>query len=135
MKSPKKIDELIRFASEARKFSQAKYSDFAVGAALLTSDGEIITGCNVESSSFGLTICAERVALTKALSEGKSKFTHIAVVGPSDDFCPPCGACRQLLYDYASNIEIVLSKKNEIKIISLKELLPLAFEESKLRKS
>ena len=131
----KKIDELIRFASDARKFSQAKYSDFAVGAALLTSDGEIITGCNVESSSFGLTICAERVALTKALSEGKSKFTHIAVVGPSDDYCPPCGDCIQLLYDYSSNIEIVLSKKNEIKIISLKELLPLAFEESKLRKS
>jgi cytidine deaminase len=135
MKSPKKIDELIRFASEARKFSQAKYSDFSVGAALLTSDGEIITGCNVESSSFGLTICAERVALTKALSEGKSNFTHIAVVGPSDDYCPPCGACRQLLYDYASDIEIVLSKKNDLKIISLKELLPLAFEESKLRKS
>lgn len=135
MKSKKKIEELIRFASEARKFSQAKYSDFSVGAALLTRDGEIITGCNIESSSLGLTICAERVALTKALSEGKSRFTHIAVVGPTDDYCPPCGACRQLLYDYAPDIKIILSKKNDTKIIPLKELLPFAFEETKLRKS
>jgi len=135
MKSPKKIEELIRFAAKARKYSQAKYSNFSVGAALLTSDGEIVTGCNIESSSFGLTICAERVALTKALSEGKLKFTHIAVVGPTEDYCPPCGACRQLLYDYAPDIEIILSNKNEIKIISLKELLPLAFEETNLRKS
>ena len=135
MKSPDKIEELIRLASEARKYSQAKYSDFSVGAALLTIDGDIITGCNVESSSFGLTICAERVALTKALSEGKSKFTYIAVVGPNEDFCPPCGACRQLLHDYAPTIQVVLKKKNEIKTISIKKLLPMAFEESKLRKS
>ena len=135
MKSPDKIDELIRLASEVRKYSQVKYSNFSVGAALLTSEGEIVTGCNVESSSFGLTICAERVALTKALSEGKSKFTNMAVVGPTEDYCPPCGACRQLLYDYAPDIEIILNKKNDIKIISLKKLLPLAFEDSNLRKS
>ena len=135
MKSPDKIEELIRSASEARKYSRAKYSDFSVGAALLTIEGDIITGCNVESSSFGLTICAERVALTKALSEGKLNFTHIAVVGPNEDFCPPCGACRQFLYDYAPDIQIVLIKKNEIRTISLKKLLPMAFEESKLRKS
>jgi cytidine deaminase len=134
MISKDKIDNLLLAASEARKYSQAKYSDFSVGAALLTHDGEIITGCNVESSSFGLTICAERVALTKALSEGKSLFTHIAVVGPTDDFCPPCGACRQLLYDYAPDIEIILINKNDIKIIPLKDLLPMAFEETKLRK-
>jgi len=135
MKSPDKIKELIRSASEARKYSRAKYSGFTVGAALLTAEGHIITGCNVESSSFGLTICAERVALTKGLSEGKSNFTHIAVIGPTDDFCPPCGACRQLLYDYAPNILILLSNKSEIKTIPLKDLLPMAFEESKLRKS
>jgi len=134
MKSPDKIVKLIRSASEARKYSRAKYSDFSVGAALLTVESDIITGCNVESSSFGLTICAERVALTKALSEGKSNFTHIAVVGPTEDFCPPCGACRQLLYDYAPEILIVLSNKSEIKTIPLKDLLPMAFEESKLRK-
>jgi len=134
MKVSKKFEELVRFASEARRDSQAKYSDFSVGAALLTKDGEIITGCNVESSSFGLTICAERVALTKALSEGKSIFTHIAVVGPAEDYCPPCGACRQLLYDYAPDIQIILCKKKDIKIISLKELLPMAFAETNLRK-
>ena len=130
----KKIEALVRSATEARKYSQAKYSDFSVGAAILTRDGEIITGCNVESSSFGLTICAERVALTKALSEGKSNFTHIAVIGPTDDYCPPCGACRQLLYDYAPEIEVILSSIDDLKIISLKELLPFAFEETKLRK-
>jgi cytidine deaminase len=135
MISEQKIDKLIRTASDMRKFSQAKYSNFAVGAALLTTEGEIITGCNVESSSFGLTICAERVALTKALSEGKTKFSHIAVVGPAKNFCPPCGACRQLLYDYAPDIEVILTDKDTVKIIPLKDLLPLAFEETQLRKS
>jgi cytidine deaminase len=135
MKVSKKFEKLVRLADEARRYSQAKYSDFSVGAALLTIDGEIITGCNVESSSFGLTICAERVALTKALSEGRSHFTHIAIVGPAEDYCPPCGACRQLLYDYAPDIRIILcNKKKDIKIISLKELLPMAFEETNLRK-
>jgi len=135
MKSKEKFERLIQAASEMRKFSQVKYSDFAVGAALLTTDGEIITGCNVESSSFGLTICAERVALTKALSEGKLKFSHIAVVGPSKNYCPPCGACRQLLYDYAPEIEIILTNGEAIKAMPLKELLPLAFEDTQLRKS
>ena len=135
MKSEEKIRKLIHAARDVRKFSQAKYSDFAVGAALLTQEGEIITGCNVESSSFGLTICAERVALTKALSEGKLKFTQIAIVGPTKGYCPPCGACRQLLYDYAPEIDIILSNDEDYKVISLKELLPLAFEETQLRKS
>ena len=134
MKSNDKIDNLLTAALDARKYSQAKYSDFTVGAALLTEGQEIFTGCNVESSSFGLTICAERVALTKALSEGKSTFTHIAVVGPTDDYCPPCGACRQLLYDYAPEIKIILSNNRETKIIELKDLLPMAFEETNLRK-
>jgi cytidine deaminase len=134
MKFEEKIIKLIEAAKEVRKFSQAKYSDFSVGAALLTEDGEIITGCNIESSSFGLTICAERVALTKALSDGKSKFSHIAIVGPANDYCPPCGACRQLLYDYASDIDIILSNNSEIKVIPLKDLLPMAFEETQLRK-
>ena len=135
MESKEKFERLIQAASEMRKFSQVKYSDFAVGAALLTTDGEIITGCNVESSSFGLTICAERVALTKALSEGKLNFSHIAVVGPSKNYCPPCGACRQLLYDYAPEIEIILTNGEAIKAMPLKELLPLAFEDTQLRKS
>jgi cytidine deaminase len=135
MESKDNFENLIRAASEMRKFSQAKYSNFAVGAALLTTDGEIITGCNVESSSFGLTICAERVALTKALSEGKTKFSHIAVVGPANDYCPPCGACRQLLYDYAPDIAIIMTNEETVKILPLRDLLPLAFEETQLRKS
>ena len=99
MSSKNQVTHLIQSALMARSFSQAKYSNFKVGAALETLDGEIITGCNIESSSYGLTICAERVALTKALSEGKLNFHRMAIVGPDNDFCPPCGACRQLLYD------------------------------------
>jgi cytidine deaminase len=125
---------LLKAAAEIRKIAQAKYSGFKVGAALYDLSGDIYTGCNVESSSYGLTICAERVALTKALSEGSISFSHIAIVGPNDEYCPPCGACRQLLYDYAPNIQIILTNGNDIKTISLKELLPFAFEEKNLRK-
>ncbi len=126
------MNGLIAKAKEARKFSQSKYSHFKVGAALVTSDGEVFTGCNVESSSYGLTICAERVALTKALSEGKTKFKAIAVVAKEGEFCPPCGACRQLLYDYAPDIDVILTNGKENKVYKLKELLPHAFEDSQL---
>jgi cytidine deaminase len=127
------ILNLIDFARKARNFSRAKYSNFYVGAALQTKIGQIFSGCNIESSSYGLTICAERVALFKALSEGENDFKRIAVVGPVDDFCPPCGACRQVLYDYAPGLEIILTNNNEIKLLSLSDLLPMAFEETKLR--
>jgi cytidine deaminase len=126
--------QLIKRAIQAREFAQAKYSGFRVGAALETPAGKIITGCNVESSSYGLTICAERVALTKALSENILEFSRIAIVGPDGDFCPPCGACRQLLYDYAPEIMIVLWNGTEACTYSLKDLLPVAFESSKLSK-
>ncbi len=125
---------LVDVATEARNFSQAAFSGFRVGAAIETEDGKIFSGCNVESSSYGLTICAERVALTKALSEGYTRFTAIAVVGPINDYCPPCGACRQLLHDYAPELKIVLSNGKEIREHSLKELLPFAFEKTNLRK-
>ena len=125
---------LVSAAIKARRFSQAKYSGFSVGAALETDDGKIFSGCNVESSSYGLTICAERVALTKALSEGYTHFTAIAVAGPVDDFCPPCGACRQLLYDYAPALNVILSDGTSTREHPLSELLPHAFEETKLRK-
>jgi cytidine deaminase len=125
---------LIGQARQAGMRAQAKYSNFKVGAALETAEGRIFTGCNVESSSYGLTICAEQVALTKALSEGKKNFTRLAIIGPSEDFCPPCGACRQLLYDYAPQLEIILTDGKDIKVFSLTELLPFAFEETKLRK-
>jgi cytidine deaminase len=124
--------ELIEAAREARKFSKAKYSKFKVGAALLTADDEIITGCNVESSSYSLTICAERVALTKALSEGKNHFKSIAIAALDDAYCPPCGACRQMLFDYAPDIDVLMADSNGIKKMKLTELLPLAFDESQL---
>jgi len=134
MNQSQRIKNLVTSAKNARKYSQAKYSKFQVGAAVETETGKIFTGCNVESSSYGLTICAERVALTKALSEGETQFHSIAITGPDNDFCPPCGACRQLLFDYAQDIEVILSNGKENKIFTLKELLPFAFEESKLKK-
>ena len=130
----KQIALIINKARDARKFAQSRYSGFSVGAALLTTDDKIFTGCNVESTSYGLTICAERVALVKALSEGNSNFKAIAVVGPGDEICPPCGACRQMLHDYGPEIDVILTEKNQYKIIPLKELLPLAFEETRLNK-
>jgi len=128
-------DQLIQSAKDYQKNSTAKYSQFKVGAALLDKDGNIHGGCNVESSSYGLTICAERVALTKALSEGIYDFIKIAIVGPNNEFCSPCGACRQLLHDYAPDLEIILTDNTEIKSLKLKDLLPFAFEEKNLKKT
>ena len=130
----KSIDLLIKKAVEAQTFSQAKYSNFQVGAAIQTTNSNIFMGCNIESSSYGLTICAERVALTKALSEGFTKFDSIAIVGPGEDICPPCGACRQLLYDYAPQIDVILINNGDIQIIPLADLIPLAFEEKRLKR-
>ncbi len=126
--------KLIDAAKVAGENAYAPYSGFSVGAALETAQGEIITGCNVESSSYGLTICAERVALVKALSEGRSDLKAIAIVGPYDDFCPPCGACRQMLYDYAPDLVVVLTDGTSIEQIKLQDLLPVAFEKTRLKK-
>ena len=128
------IKNLVETAVKAKKFSQAKYSDFKVGAALLTENGKVYTGCNVESSSYSLTICAERVALVKALSEGENNFKAIAIAAKEGEFCPPCGACRQLLYDYAPDLKIILTNGQTEKIFELKELLPEAFSNELLEK-
>ncbi len=128
------IKNLVKSAVDARKFSQAKYSDFKVGAALLSANGKVYSGCNVESSSYSLTICAERVALVKALSEGDNNFEAIAIVAKEGEFCPPCGACRQLLYDYAPDLKIILSDGKNEKIYQLNELLPEAFSNEMLEK-
>lgn len=125
-------DKLIEHAYQARIFAQAKYSHFRVGAALITEDDEVYTGCNVESSSYSLTMCAERVALFKALSEGKTRFKAIAIVAREGEYCPPCGACRQVLFDYAPNIDVILTNGKEKQIYKLKELLPHAFDDSNL---
>jgi cytidine deaminase len=127
--------ELVARAWQARELASAPYSHFLVGAALLASDGRVFTGCNVESSSYGLSICAERVALTKAISEGAREFVTIAVVAQGKGTVSPCGACRQLLHDYAPNLRVLLSGQ-EVSHTEhlLKELLPLAFSAEQLNK-
>src|SRR5919198_5964088 len=101
-------ENLIKLATEARERAYAPYSNFKVGAALLSSTGLVFTGCNVENATFGLTVCAERVALWKALSEGHRRFTRVAVVTDAPTPAPPCGACRQLLWEFGGDLEVVL---------------------------
>ncbi len=123
--------ELINIALKAREYAHAPYSNFKVGAALLSSSGKVYTGSNVESSSYGLTICAERVALVKALSEGETDFESIAVV--SVPGASLCGACRQLLWDYTKDIPVYLSDlKMNIVERNLSVLLPYPFDNSQL---
>jgi cytidine deaminase len=120
---------LIGAATVARRFAHARYSHFRVGAALETADGRIITGCNIENATYGLTLCAERVALVKALSDGHEVFTRVAVVADTDDLTPPCGPCRQLLWEYCGDVEILLANlKGATARYRLSELLPLPFD-------
>jgi cytidine deaminase len=124
--------ELVMAALQAREHAVAPYSKFKVGAALLTMDGEIITGANVESASYGLTCCAERVALFKALTDGRTKFSAIAVVARMRGAPMPCGACRQLLAEYAPNAKVWAADSRsprKISEFSVAELLPAAFLE------
>ncbi|MFH1862324.1 MAG: cytidine deaminase [bacterium] len=122
------LSNLIEAAKQAKRFAQAHYSGFCVGAALETKAGRIFTGVNVESSSYGLTICAERVALVKALSEGFTDFTRLVVLTDGKRPTPPCGACRQLLWDYARNLEIILVDKHDAIVqTSIAELFPQPF--------
>ncbi len=129
-----KYAPLVKAAVEAKNRSHSPYSDFRVGAALLTSSGKIYTGCNIESSSFSLTICAERTALFKAVSESQKSFKAIAIASDAKDFISPCGACRQVIQDLAGNIDVVLSnKKGATKVIKMADLLPLPFDDRELR--
>jgi len=122
-------DALVAAAIDAREHARARFSGFKVGAALETSAGDVITGCNVENATYGLTMCAERVALYKALSEGRDVFTRVAVVADTDDPTPPCGSCRQLLWEYCGDIEVILANLSEVKRrIRLSQLLPLPFD-------
>ena len=122
-------DALVEYARRAREHAVADYSHFKVGAALQTADGTIITGCNVENATYGLTVCAERVAMFKALSEGHRSFTRVAVVADTGDPTPPCGACRQILWEFGGDLEVVLANLTEIKgHHRLKDLLPLPFD-------
>ena len=122
-------DALVEHARRAREHAVADYSHFKVGAALQTADGTIVTGCNVENATYGLTVCAERVAMFKALSEGHRSFTRVAVVADTNDPTPPCGACRQILWEFGGDLEVVLANLTEIKgHHRLKDLLPLPFD-------
>jgi cytidine deaminase len=121
--------DLIAAARKAREFAHAGYSNFKVGAALETAAGAVITGCNIENATYGLTICAERVAMFKALSDGHRFFTRIAIVADTEAPTPPCGACRQILWEFGGNLEILLANLTDEKgKHHLKDLLPLPFD-------
>jgi cytidine deaminase len=121
--------DLVGAARRAREHADAAYSHFKVGAALETADGAVITGCNIENATYGLTVCAERIALFKALSEGHREFVRIAIVADTEAPTPPCGACRQVLWEFGGNIEIVLANLREKRgTHRLKDLLPLPFD-------
>ena len=126
-------EELIARAVEVRENACAGYSHYKVGAALLASSGKVYTGCNVENSTYGLTVCAERVALWKALSEGERTFPQIAVVTSSEPPASPCGACRQLLWEYCGDIEVILANLQGFrKTLDLAEIFPRPFDQSLL---
>lgn len=130
-----KNSELIKAAFQARQLSYSPYSGFAVGAALLCKDGSVFTGCNIENSAFSPTNCAERTAFFKAVSEGKRDFAKIAVVGGNadkapDNYCPPCGVCRQVMKEFCSpDFEIIMAKSAEdYNVMTLADLLPASFD-------
>lgn len=126
-------DPLIAAAAIARARAFAPYSNFLVGAALEGDDGTIVMGCNVESASYGLTICAERVAIVKAVSEGRRRFRRIAVVTDTDKPTPPCGACRQLLWEFAPDAEVVIANLRGVTLkYTVAELLPAGFDAGNL---
>jgi len=126
-------DKLIAAAKEARERAHAPYSEFRVGAALQTKVGRVFTGCNVENATYGLTVCAERVAIFKAISEGARvrEFEAIAVVADTDELTPPCGACRQIIWEFCGDIEIILANlKGKVEVVRTPALLPRPFDDS-----
>jgi len=127
------FDALTAAAKLARENAQAAYSNFRVGAALRAISGRIFGGCNVENSTYGLTICAERVALFKAISEGERGFDAIAVVTDTDSLTPPCGACRQLIWEFCGDIPVILANlKGKSEILRMRDLFPRPFDSSHL---
>ena len=127
-------ENLIKMATAARENAYAPYSNFKVGAALAASSGKVYTGCNVENATYGLTVCAERVALWKAISEGERKFDAVAVVTESDPPATPCGACRQLLWEFGGDIEVILANtRGHRESHRLADLFPHPFDRSVLR--
>ena len=125
---------LVAAARRARRHARAAYSGFKVGAALETVDGTIVTGCNIENATYGLTVCAERVAMFKALSEGHRRFRRIAIAADTAEQTPPCGACRQILWEFGGDLEVILANlRRETGRHALSDLLPLAFDDRLLK--
>ena len=121
--------ELCRLATAMLERAYCPYSHFPVGAALECSDGTVFTGCNIENAAYGATVCAERTAIFKAVSEGHRDFTRLVIAGRSEDFCVPCGTCRQVMLEFAPELEVIcLNGAGEAKHFALRELLPYAFD-------
>jgi len=126
-------DSLIEAAKQVRENAHAPFSNFRVGAAVRASSGRIFGGCNVENSTYGLTLCAERVAIFKALSEGERGFDAIAIVTDADTLTPPCGACRQIIWEFCGDIPVTLSNlKDKSETLQMRDLLPRPFDVSSL---
>ena len=121
--------KLMDCAIKARENAYSPYSHFAVGAALLCEDGTLFEGCNIENASYGLTNCAERTAIFKAVSEGHTKFKALAVVANTEGPCAPCGACRQVMAEFKIPLIIMGNLMGNIKIVTIEELLPFSFSE------
>ena len=126
--------ELIAAAADVRERAYAPYSNFKVGAAVETENGDIYTGCNVESASYGLTVCAERVAIWKGISRGVTKFGRIAVVVDTEELTPPCGTCRQIIWEFCGDVPVILSNLlHQTETVMMSELLPRAFDSKFLK--
>ena len=124
-------DPLLDAALRAREHAHAQYSDFKVGAALEDISGKIHTGCNIENATYGLTMCAERVAIFKAMSEGARRFRRIAVAADTDVLTPPCGSCRQLLWEFCGDLEVTLvNLQGKTETLRMKDLFPRPFDAS-----
>lgn len=127
--SEESLNQLIETAKAARLQSVAPFSKFLVGAAVKTAAGKVYTGCNIESASYGLTVCGERVAIWKALSEGERQFTELAIVADTESLTPPCGTCRQIIHEFCEDATIVLANlRGEKETCTIEELLPRAFD-------
>lgn len=125
------MDPLVEAALTARQNAFAPYSKFQVGAAVEDADGRVHTGCNVENATYGLTLCAERVAIFKAISEGARKFSRVAVAADTDALTPPCGACRQILWEFCGDVELILANtRGKTETYRLAELFPKPFDVS-----
>ena len=127
------FEALIKVATQARENAHARFSNFKVGAALRTAEGKVYGGCNVENATYGLTVCAERVAIFKAVSEGERLFDAIAVVTDTDALTPPCGACRQLIWEFCGDVPVVMANlKGKSETFKMRDLFPKPFDASNL---